>query len=87
MIISFLNNVNLSSSLCRAQTYDGAGNMAGHLNGCSALFRKKVPKATYYHCASHELNLALSKTAKVPEIKCMFSTLTSLDIFFRYSPK
>ena len=50
--------------------------------GCSALFRKKVPKATFYHCASHELNLALSKTAKAPEIKCMLSTLTSLGIFF-----
>ena len=61
--------------------------MAGHLNGCSALFRKQVPKATYYHCASLELNLALSKTAKVPEIKCMLSTLTSLSIFFKYSPK
>ena len=58
MIISFLNNVNLSHSFfCRAQTYDEAGNMAGHLNGCSDLFRKKVPKATYYHCASHDLNL------------------------------
>ena len=56
-------------------------------NGCSALFRKKVPKATFYHCASHELNLALSKTAKAPEIKCMLCTLTSLGIFFQYSPK
>ena len=53
-IISFLNNVNLSPSLCRAQTYDRAGNMAGHLEGCSVLFRKKVPKATYHHCASHQ---------------------------------
>ena len=61
--------------------------MAGLLNGCSALCKKKVPKATYYHCASHELNLALSKTAKIPEIKCMLSMFTFLCIFFKYSPK
>ena len=50
-IIHFLISNNLSPELCRAQTYDGAGNMAGHLNGCSALFKRKYPKATYYHCA------------------------------------
>ena len=74
MILQFLSHVNIQPELCRAQTYDGAGNMAGHLNGCSAHFKKDYPKATYYHCASHQLNLALAKTSKVTEIKCMMST-------------
>ena len=86
-MIKFLSFLNLSPELCRAQTYDGASNMAGHLNGCSALFKAKFPRATYYHCASHELNLALSKTARVAEISCMLSTLTSIGLFFKYSPK
>ena len=46
-----------------------------------------VPQATYYHCASHQLNLAISKTAEVNEIQIMLSTLTSVGIFFKYSPK
>ena len=78
-ILKFLKNFNLSPELCRAQTYDGASNMAGHLNG----FKAKFPRATYYHCASHELNLALSKTARVAEISCMLSTLTSIGLFFQ----
>ena len=52
--------MNLQPELCRAQTYDGAGNMAGHRNGCAAHFKRDYPRATYYHCASHQLNLALS---------------------------
>jgi len=86
-IIGFLKKFNISPELCRAQTYDGAGNMAGHLNGCSALFKRKFPRATYYHCASHDLNLALSKTARITEVNCMLSTLVTIGIFFKYSPK
>ena len=32
-----------------AESYDGAGAMSGHLNGCQALFKQQVPEATYYH--------------------------------------
>ena len=37
--------------------------MAGRVSGCAARFLKIVPQATYmyYHCASHQLNLAISK--------------------------
>ena len=61
--------------------------MAGRINGCAANFLMLVPQATYYHCASHQLNLAISKTAKVNEIQIMLSTLTSIGLFFKYSPK
>ena len=56
-----IRGVNLQPELCRAQTYDGAGNMAGRINVCAAHFLKLIPQATYYHCASHQLNLAISK--------------------------
>lgn len=82
-----MKKVDIELSLCRAQTYDGAGNMAGRIKGCSAHFLKIVPEATYYHCVSHQLNLAISKTAKVNEIQVMLSTLTSVGLFFKYSPK
>ena len=58
-IVDTLRRDNLQPELCRAQTYDGAGNMAGRVSGCAARFLKIVPQATYYHCASHQLNLAI----------------------------
>ena len=41
----------------------------------------------YFHCASHELNLRLSKASKVPKVLNMVSTMLVLDIFFQCSPK
>ena len=86
-IISTLQQLQLDPMLCRAQTYDGAGNMAGCKNGCAALFQKINPRAPYFHCASHGLNLALSHASKVPEIRNMICVLQSVGIFFKYSPK
>ena len=86
-IVSAVHRLHLDVKKCRAQTYDGAGNMSGHLNGCAANFLKENPNAPYFHCASHNLNLALSKASKIPEISCMLDTLTTVGIFFKYSPK
>lgn len=86
-IVTCLRNLGLNPELCRAQTYDGAGNMAGVRNGCAAEFMKTSPRAPYYHCASHGLNLALCYACKVPEIHNMICTLRSLGYFFRNSPK
>ena len=82
-----LESLSLKPENCRAQTYDGAGNMAGCQNGCAANFMKFASKALYYHCFSHDLNLALSKASSVPEVNCMLATITQVGIFFKYSPK
>ena len=82
-----LESHGLDIARCRAQSYDGAGAMSGHLNGCQALFKQQVPEATYYHCSSHQLNLALTKACSVQQVQCMLSDLKSLGIFFKYSPK
>ena len=49
----------LSLDNCHGQAYDGASNMAGHLNGVAARILKEAPKAHYVHCLSHSLNLSL----------------------------
>ena len=85
-IMSTLRKLGLDPKLCRAQTYDGAGAMSGHINGCQAKFREEVPRALYYHCSSHQLNLVLSKSA-VHGIQSMISDMKVLGIFFQYSPK
>jgi len=48
---------------CRGQAYDGASNMAGHLNGVAARILKVTPKAYYVHCLAHSLNLCLQDCA------------------------
>ena len=75
--------------MCRSQTYDGAGNMSGKVKGAAATFYMETgnDKAVYFHCASHQLNLCLSKASKVPQVFNMISTMQVLGIFFKYSPK
>ena len=86
-VFEVLKRINASPTMCRAQTYDGAGNMAGRMNGCAAHFMRQVPEAIYYHCASHQLNLVLSKTAQISEVQAMLGTLTSVGLFYKYSRK
>ncbi|XP_062512637.1 52 kDa repressor of the inhibitor of the protein kinase-like [Corticium candelabrum] len=82
-----LRQLGLDETRCRAQAYDGAGAMSGHLNGCQKNFRDHVPRAQYYHCCSHQLNLALTKSCNVSEVHCMLSDLKAVGLFFKYSPK
>ena len=70
-------NNGLNPQMCRAQTYDGAANIAGKEKGA----------AVYFHCTSHELNLSLSKASKILQAMNMVSTMQMLSIFFKYSPK
>nr|XP_054760699.1 52 kDa repressor of the inhibitor of the protein kinase-like [Lytechinus pictus] len=88
-IIKCVINVGLDPMMCRSQTYDGAGNMAGRQKGAANQFRENTnnSKAIYFHCASHELNLALSKASKVPEVHNMVCLMQSVGLFFKFSPK
>ena len=86
-LVSLLGRLGLHTNHCRGQSYDGAGSMSGRIRGCQAKFKEVAQHATYYHCASHQLNLALSKSASVVEVSNMVHTLQTLGLFFKYSPK
>lgn len=88
-IIDCVTKLGLDVNKCRSQTYDGAGNMAGKQKGAAQQFQDKTgnTKATYFHCASHELNLALSKASKVPEVHNLVCLMQSIGIFFQFSAK
>ena len=86
-LVDVLSSAGLNLQLCRAQAYDGAGNMAGRMRGCQALFLDAYPLAKFYHCASHQLNLALTHSCKSTEIHSMMASLKSVGLFFQYSPK
>ena len=61
--INALNNPGLNPKLCRAQTYDGAGNIAGKEKYVAAKFCSETgnAKAVYFYCTSQKLKLSLSK--------------------------
>ena len=70
-----------------SHTYDGAGNIAGQQRGCAARFQRLAPKAPYFHSASHDQNLALSKACNISDIQCMLNVIKTVGILFKYSPK
>lgn len=86
-IISCLERLGYDIEDCRGQTYDGASNMSGHLNGAQAHIKHIQPKAVFTHCCSHRLNLSLNATSTVQEFRVMMENIKKLGIFFKYSPK
>ena len=59
VILKTLSQLNLNINDCRGQGYDGAGAVAGKINGCSAHILRLNNKALYTHCFSHRLNLVM----------------------------
>ena len=48
---------------------------------------KESPKAIVTHCSSHNLNLPLASSCKLPEIDNISKTYKAITIFFNSSPK
>ena len=86
-IKSTLTELGLDLSCLRGQAYDGAGNMAGSVNGAAALIRAEYPLAIYLHCASHCLNLAVVKSLEVTSVRNMMGVIGKVYQFFDVHPK
>ena len=52
----------LDMNFLRGQSYDGAGNMAGAKSGTISNILRSFPKALYFHCSAHRLNLVGAET-------------------------
>ena len=59
VIKDILLRVNLQLTQCRGQAYDGAANMAGHLNGLAVCLQSEEHRMLHVHCMAHCLNLCL----------------------------
>ena len=86
-ILHLLQKFNLDPTLLRGQGYDGASNMAGKTRGAAAIITAQYPLALYVHCASHQLNLAVVKSAEVTSVRNMMGTSKKLHDFFYVHPK
>ena len=64
------------------QGHDGASVMSSSWNGVQAKVAEKYPNATYVHCRSHVLNLAISSGCRtVWSIQNLFDNVSKLTWF------
>lgn len=84
-LITTITELGLDPLKMVGQGYDGAPVMKGHLSGVQTQIREKYPMATYVHCASHSLNLAISDSSSVTQIRNCMGTVQKLASFFRDS--
>ena len=75
----------LPLSCISGQCYDGSSNMSG--SGCKTFVQNKAPKATYMHCAAHQLNLAVVSACNIQAFKSAESTIGDIARFFQFSSK
>jgi hypothetical protein len=62
--------------------------MSSSRNGVQAKIAEKYPNATYVHCRSHVLNLAISSSCtSVPSIRNLFDDVSKLTWFLSGSAK
>lgn len=73
-LVKKVDRIGLDMNNCRGQCYDGAGNMAGKLNGAAAIIKRDYPDVEFTHCRSHALNLAVMKGCNVQMVKNMLNS-------------
>lgn len=82
-----LDSAGVNIEKMRGQGYDGAANMSGKFNGVQARVKERVPTASYVHCKSHQLNLAIVHSSNIPCVRTMMGTVQDIGFAFNYSAK
>ncbi|XP_046862770.1 52 kDa repressor of the inhibitor of the protein kinase-like [Xenia sp. Carnegie-2017] len=86
VILKCLNEeLNLNIQDCRGQGYDGAGAVAGCINGLAARIKNLNEKAIYTHCFSHRLNLSICGTCAVQYVRNVLEHVKEVANFFNSS--
>ena len=76
------NNVPLATMRGQATLYNGESNMSSDRVGVPARIRHKTPLATYVHCSSHCLNLVISKSCALPEVRNVIDCVKNAAVSF-----
>lgn len=72
---------NRDLSCCVGQCYDGAANMSSVNVGCQAVVKSKAK------FNSHCLNLAISHSCEIQQVRNMIGAINEVYYFFHNSPK
>lgn len=87
-ILQYTENMGLDIKKCRGQGYDGASVMSGSYSGVQKRINDVAPKATYIHCAAHNLNLAINDSVRhIEQIDAFFLIIGNVYTFFGLSIK
>ena len=86
-ILKFLKENDIPTGNMRGQGYDGASHMSSGAVGVQARIKKQAPLATYVHCNGHCLNLVISKSCALPQVRNVMDCLRSCCHYFLNSPK
>ena len=83
-IIKFLQDNDVP---VQGQGYDSASNTSSDRVGVQARIQQAAPLATYVHCSGHCLNLVISKSCSLTDIRNVMDQLEHCCWFFLNSPK
>ncbi|XP_065671304.1 52 kDa repressor of the inhibitor of the protein kinase-like [Hydra vulgaris] len=86
ILLKSVSDFSLDIMNCRGQSYDGAGAMAGHTKGLSSCILNLNEKASFVHCYSHRLNLAICASCNVQYVKNLLTHVKKVSYFFNLSP-
>ena len=87
-ILAFLKENNIPVMNMRSQGYDGASNMSSSsTSGIQEQIKKEEPLALYVYCNGHCLNLVISKSYALPQVRNVIERLKNCCRFFLKSPK
>ena len=86
-IVKFLQDNDVPVANMWGQGYDGASNMSSDRVRVQARIQQAAPLATYIHCSGHCLNLVISKSCSLPDIRNVMDQLEHCCRFFLNSPK
>lgn len=81
-IVGLLKDLGIPLENMRGQGYDGASNMSSGRVGVQARIRDHSPLATYIHCSGHCLNLVISSSCTLPEVRNVLNRLQQCCRFF-----
>jgi len=86
-ILSSLKDMQLDVANLVGQGYDGAASMCSDRVGVQCRIREEAPLASYFHCCGHALNLVISHSCSLPNVRNVIDKIKSISMFFRFSPK
>ncbi|XP_049949878.1 zinc finger MYM-type protein 1-like [Schistocerca serialis cubense] len=81
-IISTLSAWELNLDKMVGQGYDECSMMAGKIGRVQRIIAEKYPKAHFYRCASHRLNLVVNDLNTLPEVRNAICTIKEGISFF-----
>ncbi|KAL4120845.1 hypothetical protein QTP88_013461 [Uroleucon formosanum] len=84
-ILEACDHMKLDLNKCVGQGYDGCATMAGCISGVQKRIKDMYPRAHFFHCASHRLNLVINDLNVLPEVRNCITKIKDTITFFKES--